>query len=100
MLDIRIIREREADVRAALEARGAVVDLDAILALDRERRAALTETEALRNRRNVVSKEISALRKDGRDASALQESMREVGDQVAALDQRIRDLEEDRKSVV
>jgi seryl-tRNA synthetase len=94
MLDIRIIREREADVRAALEARGAVVDLDAILALDRERRAALTETEALRNRRNVVSKEIGALRKDGRDASALQESMREVGDQVAALDQRIRDLEE------
>ena len=94
MLDIKTIRDRESDVRRALEARGADVDLEPILTLDRDRRAALTEVEALKNQRNVVSKEIGELKKAGRDAAEKQAAMRAVGEQIAALDQRVRDVEE------
>ena len=94
MLDNKLIRERETDVRRALESRGATVDLDAVLALDRERRATVSQVEVLKNRRNVVSKEIGALKKAGKDAADMQKSMREVGDEIAAADQKIREIEE------
>jgi seryl-tRNA synthetase len=94
MLDIRIIREREADVRRALAARNSTADLDGILALDRDRRATVSEVEALKNRRNVVSKEIGALKKAGQDAGQMQADMRALGDQIGAMDQKIREIEE------
>ena len=94
MLDIKVIREREPDVRRALQARGATVDLDAVLALDKERRAMVSQVEVLKNRRNVVSKEIGVLKKAGKDAGDMQKSMREVGDEIAATDQKIRETED------
>jgi seryl-tRNA synthetase len=94
MLDIKNIREHEADVRRALQTRGATVDLDAVLALDKDRRAMVSQVEVLKNRRNVVSKEIGALKKAGKDAAEMQKSMREVGDEIAATDQKIREIEE------
>ncbi len=94
MLDIKFIRDHEADVRRALQARGATADLDAVIALDKERRALVSQVEVLKNRRNVVSKEIGALKKAGRDAADMQKAMREVGEEIAATDQRIREVEE------
>lgn len=93
MLDIRLIRTRENDVRRALQNRGAQVDLDAILALDQRRRSILTETEALRNRRNVVSKDIGNRKKAGQDTTAEQAEMRQIGDRIAELEREVRDVE-------
>ena len=94
MLDPKRIREREAEVRAALAARHSTLDLDAILALDRERRALLTEAETLKNRRNVVSKEVGMRKKAGEDITAIQLEMRQVGDRIGELDKAIAALEE------
>ncbi|MBN1268960.1 MAG: serine--tRNA ligase [Kiritimatiellae bacterium] len=93
MLDLKTIRDREADVRRGLEVRGSAVDLDAILNLDRQRRALLAEVEALKNERNVVSKEIGQLKKAGQDAQAKQEAMRAVGEKIKALDEKVREAE-------
>ena len=62
MLDIRTIREREADVRAALQFKRSDVNLDEVIALDKERRRLLTEVETLKSQRNTVSKQIGLLR--------------------------------------
>ncbi|HPG00461.1 MAG TPA: serine--tRNA ligase [Kiritimatiellia bacterium] len=94
MLDIKIIREREEDVRRALAARCVEVDLDGVLALDRERRALLSDVEALKNRRNVVSKQLGELKRAGQDISAAQKDMRALGDEVTAKDGRVRELEQ------
>ncbi|MBP7830606.1 MAG: serine--tRNA ligase [Kiritimatiellae bacterium] len=94
MLDIRTIREREADVRRALDLRGVGVDLDAVLALDRDRRNGLTEVEQLKNQRNVLSKEIGALKKAGQDTAARQAEVRSMGDRIAELDRVVREAEE------
>lgn len=93
MLDIKVIREREEDVRRALKARGSSVDLDAIIEMDRRRRAHLGEVETLKNRRNVVSKEVGILKRSGQDTAALQAEMREAGDRIASLDQQVREVE-------
>jgi len=94
MLDIKTIRDREADVRRAMDARNTRVDLDGILSLDKKRRAMVSDVEALKNRRNVVSKEIGALRKRGEDAAEMQAEMRKVGEQISGMDEQVREIEE------
>lgn len=75
MLDIRLIREDPATVRANLERRGLPEKLhllDEVLAKDLEWRRLLQEADALKHRRNVLSKEIAELKRTGKDAVALQ----------------------------
>lgn len=86
MLDINLIRNDTDTVRAALTARGANTDaLDAILALDAQRREILTQSEALRATRNTVSKEIGRM-KEAAERDAKKAEMRAVGDQISALE--------------
>lgn len=95
MLDLRRIREHEADIRRALELKNAThVDLDGILALDRERRRLLTDVEQAKSQRNSVSKEIGIRKKKGEDVAAVMEQMRTLGDQIAAMDEQVRVVEE------
>ena len=95
MLDLRRIREHEADIRRALELKNAThVDLDGILALDRERRRLLTEVEQGKSQRNTVSKEIGIRKKKGEDVGPVMEEMRVLGDRIAALDEQVRVTEE------
>lgn len=58
MLDIKVIREREQDVRHAIKQRGMGTSLDELLALDQRRRDRLGEVERLKAERNAASKEI------------------------------------------
>lgn len=93
MLDIRTLREREADVRRALVARGVELDLDVILELDRRRRAAQARLDSLRNERNVVSREIGRLRQAGQPTGEKEEAMRAVGREIQKLEDELRGLE-------
>jgi seryl-tRNA synthetase len=94
MLDIKRIRENETEVRTGLTNKGADLTLlDQILDLDRQRRAAVTDVEALKSRRNAVSKEIGNLKKKGADTAQVQAEMRAVGDQVAAKDEKVREID-------
>jgi len=93
MLDLRFVRENPEVVEAALAKRGAAMNLDEFLALEKERRALLAEAEALKNKRNTVSQEISRLKRSGEDATALVTEMRAVGDTIAELDGKVRQLE-------
>ncbi|WP_459941584.1 MULTISPECIES: serine--tRNA ligase [Deferrisoma] len=93
MLSIRTIREQADRVRRALEARGADVDLDRILALDARRREVLQELEALRSRRNAASKEVGRIKREGGDATGLMEEVRQVGERIKALEAELREVE-------
>ncbi len=93
MLDIKVIREREQDVRRALEQRGMGVQLDELLALDQRRRDLLSEVERLKCERNAASKEIGQKKKGGEDASPEQQAVREMGDRIKALDEDVREVQ-------
>lgn len=93
MLDIRRIRTRPDDVRADLSRRGeegASRAVDRILALDESRRAAITEADGLKARRNETSRIIGELKREGEDASHLIEEMRSVGERIGVLDDQVR----------
>ncbi|HRZ87286.1 MAG TPA: serine--tRNA ligase [bacterium] len=95
MLDIRTIRENAAGVKQAIQNRGLTLDLDKVIDCDRERRDLLLAAETLKNKRNVVSKEIGVLKKSGADAAQKMDEMRAVGGEIAGLDEKIRQIEED-----
>ncbi len=92
MLDLKWIREKPEQVRAAIATLQITAPIDEILALDEQRRSLLCEVEVLRARRNKVSKEIGRLR-GAPEAEPLKDEMRQVGQQIKALDQQVKDVE-------
>jgi seryl-tRNA synthetase len=93
MLDLKFIREHPDLVKEAVRKKGEKADVDRLLELDRERRELLRESETLKHRRNVVSKEIGLLKKEGKDASKKIAEMREVAEHIRRLDERLEQLE-------
>ena len=93
MLDLRFIRENPDLVKEALVKLNTTAPIDEILSLDEQRRGLLSEVEALRARRNAVSKEIGRM-KGGDRRQALIEEMREVGERIKGLDDQVRQVEE------
>ncbi|MCW2974267.1 MAG: serS [Thermoleophilia bacterium] len=90
MLDIRIIRETPEVIEATLRRRGSTADVGAIVALDEQRRALVTQVEELRQERNAASKEIGAAKGRGEDAEAAMAAVRELGDRLSALEEQER----------
>lgn len=94
MLDIKVLREKEAEVKRALELRGVGVSLEEVLELDDQRRSLLSEVEQLKCKRNSSSKEIGVLKKAGQDASEMMASVRELGEKIKQLDEQVRTVQE------
>ena len=93
MLDLNLIRENPDLVRTALKNRQMEISpVDDILRLDEKRRSLLTQVEALKAERNVVSKEIGKL-KDAAERNQKIAAMREVGDKIAAFDKEVAEVE-------
>jgi seryl-tRNA synthetase len=95
MLDIRRIRDNEAEIREGLINRNAdTTVLDDFIEADKKRRAVLTEVETLKSQRNTVSKDIGLKKRNGEDTTEIQNQMKELGQQIAALDKDAKDIEE------
>jgi seryl-tRNA synthetase len=100
MLDINLIREQPEVVRTALRNRQMdPAPVDEVLRLDEKRRALLTEVEALKAERNVVSREIGKM-KDASEREAKIAAMRQVSDRIAALDREVAEVESELNALV
>jgi seryl-tRNA synthetase len=104
VLDIKLIREKSDFVRERLAARGAGDEklIDGILLADEQRRKSLVELEALKSRRNRVSKEIGALmgQKKIAEAEAKKGETRDLGDKIAELEKQVAQADADRDQLM
>jgi seryl-tRNA synthetase len=89
MLDIRFIRENPTLLRESLNNRGDSAPLDEILALDERYRQQLQQVEALRAKRNEVSKQLGKMAEKPPELIA---DMRQVGKQINSLESEIADM--------
>lgn len=99
MLDIKLIRENPALVRANLERRQQpekLALLDEVIAADARWRELTATANRLRKRRNEVSLEIAQTMKKGRQVSSLREEAKSIPDQIKAVET---ELEERHQSV-
>src|SRR4029077_14209572 len=94
MHDLGFFRSNFEKVAERLATRGPVTGLDQFRDLDQRRRAAITEAEELKARRNTESAEIAKLRKAGQDTAERQQQVREIGSRIGVLDEQIKALDD------
>ena len=94
MLDIKLIREDPEGVKAAINTLVAEAPIDEIVLLDQKRREVLQALEALRNQRNVTSKQIGEMRDQAAREPLIQE-MRGVNQEIDGLEAQLRQIEGD-----
>lgn len=101
MLDVGFVRANLAEVREKLARRGPDAGrlLDGFEDLDRNRRAAITQSETLKAERNRASAEISARRQKGEDTAELLVQVRSMKEAIegcaleaAEAEQQMRDV--------
>ena len=95
MLDIKYIKEKPEEVIARLEKKGkdAREEIDAILALDKERRELIAKTEAIKAEQNKTNKLIPQYKKEGKDVSEIFAKMKEMGAETKAIDEKLKEIE-------
>ena len=100
MLDIKLLRSEPQKVIDAIKSRGGELDLTEFAAIDKHRRELLQEVEALKNKQNVVSKQIPQLKKEGKDVAPIFAEMNQIKETVKKIDEEVAELDEKLKNIV
>lgn len=95
MLDVRLLREDLENVKRRMASRGAQIDWNEFVSLDRSRREALARLEKLKERKNRLSAEIGRLKKIGGDAAALMRESEEVSEGIRQGEKPLAEIEAD-----
>ena len=95
MHDLSFFRNNFEKIAERLATRGNVSGLDQFRDLDQKRRAAISESEALKARANAASAEIGKLRREGADTTARQDEVRSMKAGLAALQEQVDALDND-----
>lgn len=93
MLDLKLLRTNFEEVKKALSNRNEDFDLSGFQTLDEKRRSLLAEVEVLKNKQNVVSKQVPILKKEGKDVTSILEEMKELSDKVKELDSKVKEVD-------
>ena len=93
MHDIRAIRLDPAGFDAAMARRGLPPVAGRLLAVDAERRAALTAVQDRQSRRNALAKQVGQGRRTGADTSPLEAEATILRDEMAAFEARAAELD-------
>ena len=102
MLDIKVIRENPERVKAAMKTRNKDMDayVEAVLAIDAERREITSKTDALKAEQNNASRDIPRIKKEGGDISAIMARMNEIKEIIKGNDAQISALEEKQQKIM
>jgi len=97
MLDIAFIRQNPEAVRTAAQNKRMEVDIDGLLAADKERREVLGTLEAKRQKKNELSAQIPKASKEDRpklvdEAKVIRGEIETLEPKLAEVDRRLQDL--------
>lgn len=98
MHDLRMVREQLDVLRAGLERRGVLAELEPTLdrarELEAERRALIQQVEERKAERNANSQEVARRKRAGEDAEELIARGRALGEEIATREERLRSVED------
>ena len=99
MLDLRLIREDKDRVIKLVAKKGNDVtnEVNKIYELDLKRRDITFLVEGLKNKQNVVSKEIPKLKKEGKDVSSILNEKKELSEKIKEMDSSLNEIDEELK---
>ncbi len=95
MLDVKYILENTAEVKKRLTTRGDYsTQIDEVVNLYEQKKAAQKEADELRSNRNNLSKEIGALKSKGQNADAVMQQVAELKTRLEELERLEKELDE------
>lgn len=100
MLDIKRLRSNFEEVKEALGKRSGNYDLEGFLELDTKRRELLAEVEVLKNKQNVVSKQVPMMKKEGKDVTAVLAEMKELSEEIKGIDQQVKEVDDKLQTIL
>jgi len=102
MVDPVFVRDHLDIVRAKVAARGTRMDaeLDALAALDAERRTLISKVEKLKCQQNAAGEEVARAKKAGQDASHLFAANKARGGEIKQLDATLDEREARRRAIL
>jgi seryl-tRNA synthetase len=95
MLDLRALRQDPEAARALLNVKGYDFDTERFDALEQQRKLLQSETETLRNERNIKSKGIGKAKAAGEDIAPLLAEVGDLGDRLDAAEANFNLLQEE-----
>ncbi len=95
MVDLAKLRRNRGWFEERLKSRGSTLDLGRFDQIDAERRSRITEVEALKRKRNEVSKEIGRRKAQGEDISGITAEMKELSNTIKEMEERVKALDEE-----
>jgi seryl-tRNA synthetase len=99
MLDPKRLRTELDDVAKQLARRGFKLDVDAVRALEGQRKALQTYTEELQNQRNLRSKSIGQAKARGEDIAPLMAEVSSLGEQLKTAEQDLAKVQADLEAI-
>jgi seryl-tRNA synthetase len=102
MLDPAFVRDHLDTVRERLATRGKRLDtdLDALAALEAERRALIPKVEELKRQQNATGEEVARVKRAGQDASHLFAASKARGAHIKSLEADLESLEARRRAIL
>ncbi len=94
MIDIKLLRTEPEKVIELLSRRKEEVDIEGLLALDKEKREVMYQVEQKKAEQNAVSKKIPAMKKAGEDTTAIFDEMKKLSEEIKGYDEKVRELDE------
>lgn len=94
MLDLKLLQKHPEVVAKALADRHSSISVDEFLELDARRRAALTEVETLKSKRNAESAEVARKKRAGEDTTELVAELGKLSDRIKELDAETSEIKE------
>lgn len=101
MLDIRRVREKPDEVKAAVERRGkGDYGIDELIECDKKRRKLLSVMEQLKHTQKEASGLVPKLKKEGKDTTELFSKMKKLSSKVKELEKEVSDVEARQKELL
>ena len=100
MLDIKLIRENPDKVNEFLKRRNPELSIDAVLAVDEERRKIQFSVDELRAKRKNESQKIGEMKKNGQNTDEIQAEVKKIGDEIKELEDKQTLLDEKQRNLL
>lgn len=101
MLDIKMIFENKEEVKKKVALKGCDPKLvENACRFDEKRRELTYKVEALKMKKNAVSKEIPKLKKEGKDVEPIFAEMKELSDEIKEIDTELSQLNDDLRAAL
>ncbi len=89
MLDTKLVRQEPEKIAQNLARRGFTLNINAVKAIDLERKAIQIETQQWQSERNALSKQIGQKKSKGESVSDLMEQVSLLGDKLSASESKL-----------